>query len=246
MNYRHLQTPAALWLCRDAPPEHQLALQESVNLVTFSELIATICGLPLAKAETLMKILCGQSNLLDPHILWARLRVASLYELQTLGELTPKQAAKLKAALELGRRVYVVDPELPEQVNSPEDMYQLLSQHLAFQAVECFAAIALDVKHRVLAVRQFSQGTATETTIPPRELFRWALTIGATRLAIAHNHPSGDTTPSAQDQTLTAHLVTTAHHLGLYLLDHIIIGNGTFSSIRQQCPHYWEVEQLPF
>ena len=78
-----------------------------------------------------------------------------------------------------------------------------------------------------------SIGTATETLAHPREIFREVIKRGATRVVVAHNHPSGSLDPSPEDITLTRQLLKGANLLGIPLLDHLILGNGDFSSIRQ-------------
>ncbi len=78
-----------------------------------------------------------------------------------------------------------------------------------------------------------SIGTATETLAHPREIFREVIKRGATRIIVAHNHPSGSLEPSQEDLTLTRQLLQGAHLLGIPLLDHLILGNGDWSSIRQ-------------
>ena len=114
-----------------------------------------------------------------------------------------------------------------------------LADQLAYQSIERFAAIALDIKHHPLAIKVFTQGSSTETLAPPRDIFRWALTVGATRLIVAHNHPSGKLEPSKGDLLLTAGLIKAGKQLDLPVLDHMIIGKGDFNSIRQGKPDEW-------
>jgi DNA repair protein RadC len=93
--------------------------------------------------------------------------------------------------------------------------------------------LLLDIKHRLLSTQVISIGTATETIAHPRDIFREVIRQGATRVIVAHNHPSGQLEPSTEDIVLTRQLLSGAQLLGIPLLDHLILGNGNFSSLRQ-------------
>jgi DNA repair protein RadC len=112
-----------------------------------------------------------------------------------------------------------------------------------WQAQERFAVLLLDVKHRILASQVVTIGTATETLAHPREIFRECIRQGATRLIVAHNHPSGSLEPSPEDIQLTRQLLKAAQILGLPLLDHLILGNGDFVSLRDQTSLWQELPQ---
>ncbi|PLZ30388.1 hypothetical protein CBP27_23615, partial [Fischerella thermalis WC542] len=117
-----------------------------------------------------------------------------------------------------------------------------LSQDLMWQNQERFAVLLLDVKNRLLGTQVITIGTATETLAPPREIFREVIRQGATRLIVAHNHPSGNIEPSSEDIELTRQLLAGAAFLGIPLLDHLILGNGNHQSLREittlweECP----------
>jgi DNA repair protein RadC len=108
---------------------------------------------------------------------------------------------------------------------------------------ERFAVLLLDVKHRLLGTRIITIGTATETLAHPRDIFREVIKQGATRLIVAHNHPSGNTEPSPEDIHLTRQLLSGAQFLGIPLLDHLILGNGDFRSLRQATNLWNELPQ---
>lgn len=93
--------------------------------------------------------------------------------------------------------------------------------------------LLLDVKHRIIGSKVISVGTATETIAHPRDIFREVIKRGATRVIVAHNHPSGSLEPSQEDISLTRQLLKGSQILGIPLLDHLILGNGDWSSIRQ-------------
>ncbi|MGB3203496.1 MAG: JAB domain-containing protein, partial [Crinalium sp.] len=93
--------------------------------------------------------------------------------------------------------------------------------------------LLLDVKNKLIGTQVITIGTATETLAPPREIFREVLRQGATKVIVAHNHPSGNLEPSNEDISLTRQLLTGAQFLGIPLLDHLILGNGDYLSLRQ-------------
>jgi DNA repair protein RadC len=102
-----------------------------------------------------------------------------------------------------------------------------------WQTQERFAVLFLDIKHRILGTKVITIGTATETLAHPRDVFKEVIRQGATRLIVAHNHPSGSLDPSQEDIVLTRQLLEAANILGIPLLDHLILGNGDFVSLRQ-------------
>ncbi|MFN8800413.1 MAG: RadC family protein, partial [Pseudanabaena sp.] len=133
-------------------------------------------------------------------------------------------------------------PDLTE-VTDPAIAAAALSQDLMWQPQERLAVVMLNNKNRIIAQRVITIGTATETLAHPRDIFREVLKSGAVRLIVAHNHPSGNTTPSPEDINLTRQLLEAARMLSIPLLDHLILGNGTFSSIREVSTLWKEVPQ---
>ncbi|MGB5917295.1 MAG: DNA repair protein RadC [Phormidesmis sp.] len=161
------------------------------------------------------------------------LRAITAEELMKTSGIGPAKAATILAALELGKRVLKSQPPTMTVVDDPSVAAAALGHELMWQAQERFAVLLLDVKHRIIGSKVISIGTATETLAHPREIFREVIKRGATRVIVAHNHPSGSLEPSTEDIKLTRQLLKGAHLLGIPLLDHLILGNGDFSSIRQ-------------
>ena len=150
-------------------------------------------------------------------------------ELRALAGLGEAKAASLMAALELGRRsLGTAGPP----VTTPEEAYVQL-QDLSGARKETFKALYLDGRRRLLRSEVVSVGTLTATLVHPREVFGPALECGAASLVVAHNHPSGDPTPSHEDRLLTERLSQAGRLLGLNLDDHLVIGKGCFVSLRQ-------------
>ncbi|MEL7331129.1 MAG: DNA repair protein RadC [Cyanobacteria bacterium J06560_2] len=161
------------------------------------------------------------------------LRNVSAEELMKTPGVGPAKAATILAALELGKRVLQSQPPTMTIVDDPSVAAAFLGHELMWQTRERFAVLLLDVKHRIIGSEVVSVGTATETLAHPREIFREVIRRGATRIIVAHNHPSGSLEPSTEDISLTRQLLKGSHLLGIPLLDHLILGNGDFASIRQ-------------
>ncbi|MEO1295428.1 MAG: DNA repair protein RadC [Cyanobacteria bacterium J06636_16] len=161
------------------------------------------------------------------------LRDVSPQELMQIQGVGPAKAATIIAAIELGKRVLQTRPAEKTVVDDPSIAAAALSHELMWQSQERFAVLFLDIKHRILGSKVVSIGTATETLAHPREIFREVIRQGATRAIVAHNHPSGNIEPSPEDIVLTRQLLEASQILGIPLLDHLILGNGDFASLRQ-------------
>ncbi|MBF2049622.1 DNA repair protein RadC [Leptolyngbya sp. NK1-12] len=163
----------------------------------------------------------------------AALREVSVHELTQIPGVGPAKATTILAAIELGKRVLAAAPTEKTVIDDPAVAAAVLSADLMWQAQERFAILLLDVKHRLLGTRIISIGTATETLAHPREIFREIIRQGGVRAVVAHNHPSGNVDPSPEDIALTRQLLQGGQLLGIPLLDHLILGNGNYTSLRQ-------------
>lgn len=171
------------------------------------------------------------------------LRETSIQELTKIPGVGPAKATTILAALELGRRAFQISVLDRPLIDSPAAAAAALSHDLMWQAQERFAVLLLDTKHRLLGVKVITIGTATETLAHPRDIFREVIRQGATRLIVAHNHPSGNLDPSPDDLNLTRQLLAGAQFLNIPLLDHVILGNGNHRSLRQTTRLWEEVPQ---
>lgn len=151
---------------------------------------------------------------------------------QTRG-LGPAKAVKLVAALELGRRVAQLQPEDRTQIRTPEDLAQLLAPRLTSLDHEQLWVVVLDTKHQLERMQAIYRGSVNSAQVRVAEVFREAIRANAPAIAIAHNHPSGDPTPSADDIALTADLARAAKLLDIELIDHLVIGDGRWLSLRR-------------
>ncbi|OZA18039.1 MAG: hypothetical protein B7X85_04300 [Thiotrichales bacterium 17-46-47] len=134
--------------------------------------------------------------------------------------------AQLQAVLALSRRHHLAQLTTQSVVNSTNSAVALLSEHLSHQPNEVIAALFLNSKHQLIAFEIVSQGSLREAPIYPREIAKRAFHHNAGALIVAHNHPSGDATPSKADIDITYSLAKALKPLDIRLLDHIVIGKG--------------------
>ena len=156
--------------------------------------------------------------------------VAELARIRGLGD---AKAVRLKAALELGRRLAALSPDQRPQVGSPEDIANLLQIEMSALEQEQLRVVLLDTKHRILGTRTVYQGSVNQAQVRVAEVFRDAIRQNATAIVAVHNHPSGDPTPSAADVALTVEVVAAGRLLDIELLDHLIIGQGRWVSLKR-------------
>ncbi len=161
----------------------------------------------------------------------ARASTAELTSEHGIGE---AKAAQLKAAFELGRRLLVASPADRPQVRSPADAAQLLMAEMSLLEQEHLRLVLLDTKNFVLAIPTVYVGSLNTSLVRIGELFRYALKENCAALIVAHNHPSGDPTPSPEDVIMTSKIVEGGQLLDIEVLDHLIIGQGRFVSLKER------------
>ncbi|NEQ34939.1 MAG: JAB domain-containing protein [Okeania sp. SIO3I5] len=222
-------------------PRERLIASGPKSLST-AELIAILLGTGQGKGK-LSAVGLGQYILnqlsqyqRDPLSILRNITVQELTQIHGIGT---AKATTILAAIELGKRVFQSRPPELAVVDSPQAAADALSQDLMWQTQEKFAVLLLDVNNRLLGTQVITIGTATETLAHPREIFREVIRQGASRVIISHNHPSGNVEASPEDINLTKQLLAGAQFLAIPLLDHIIMGNGEHSSLRQTT-NLWE------
>jgi DNA repair protein RadC len=154
-------------------------------------------------------------------------------ELAAIAGIGPAKAASVLAALELGRRLAAKPLQRGDRIGSPEDVHRHFHARLRDAKAEEFHIVLLDARHRVLRSVLTSQGTLTASLVHPREVFRPALREAAAALVLVHNHPSGDPTPSREDRELTRRLARAGALLGIPVLDHVIVADRGYASLRE-------------
>ena len=143
------------------------------------------------------------------------------------------KAATIVAAVELGRRLSTKAAQKLEKIDGPEDVARYASPVLRFEQKEHFLVMLLDVRNHVLAMPTISVGSLTASVAHPREIFREAIRYSAANVILIHNHPSGDPTPSREDVCLTKQMMKAGEIMGIPVLDHIIIANDNFLSLKE-------------
>ena len=140
--------------------------------------------------------------------------------------------ASLEAALELGRRLATRRLRVGDAVLGPEDVFRHFHARLRDAPHERFLVLLLDGRHRVVREVVTSQGTLTASLVHPREVFSPALREAAAALILVHNHPSGDPAPSREDREVTVRLARAGELLGVPVLDHVIVAERGWASLR--------------
>ncbi|MBI4879776.1 MAG: DNA repair protein RadC [Planctomycetes bacterium] len=155
-------------------------------------------------------------------------------ELKTVSGIGPARAARLAAAFELARRLATEAPPRGSAIQSGSDVQRLLAPRLRDLRKEVFVALLLDGKNRLLREERVSEGSLTSSIVHPREVFGPAIRESAGAIVVAHNHPSGDPTPSREDLEVTARLAEVGRLVGIGLLDHVILGDPGYVSLRER------------
>lgn len=137
------------------------------------------------------------------------------------------------AAIELGSRIATADKPVTESILTPQDADAILRPRIAHLDREVFCVILLDTKNRVIAVLTIAIGTLSAATVHPREIFKPAIKASAAGLILAHNHPSGSTSPSKEDRAFTRRVGDAGETIGIEVIDHLIIGNPGFTSLKE-------------
>ena len=144
------------------------------------------------------------------------------------------KAATIAAAFELGRWL-ALEGDVPRpRVSSPADIARLLQGELELLQQEELRLLTLDTKHQLLASTMLYRGSLNSAPARVAEVFREAVRRNAAAVAVAHNHPSGDPTPSADDVALTRALVAAGELLEIAVLDHVVFGHGRYVSLRER------------
>jgi len=209
----------------DQECQHPADADASVPQVspTTADALARLLGLPLSTA----------AGLLEEYGSLARLRRASPDALRR-GGLTPRRAAQLMAALDLAVVVRAERPQVRPRVTSAADAARLLVPEMSVLESEQMRVLLLNTKNRLIAIVALYTGTVSACQIRVGEIFREAVRHNATSLILVHNHPSDDPTPSPEDVAITREIVRAGQLLDVEVLDHLVIGGDTYTSLRER------------
>ncbi|PTL77713.1 DNA repair protein RadC [Vitiosangium sp. GDMCC 1.1324] len=212
---------------REKPPEAESPRERLFRLgaaaLTDPELLSVLLGSSSrsrALAEALLATKGGLKQLVqqDPRELCVRPGMGAV------------RTAQVMAALELGRRAQRVTERRP-RLRTPREIYTYLAPNLSALRREVFHVLCFNARNVLLHDARVAEGTINACMVDPREVFAAAITSRATAIVLAHNHPSGDPEPSGQDLGLTAQLIEAGRVLGIKVLDHVVVGDGTYTSL---------------
>jgi DNA repair protein RadC len=161
----------------------------------------------------------------------SRVSFAELCDVHGLGE---AKACQLKSALELGRRLLLAQPEERLQVRSPADLAPVLMLEMAPLDQETLRVVLLNTKNQVIKFSDVYKGSLNSSLVRVAEVFKEAVRVNAAAIIVAHNHPSGDPTPSQEDVRVTEQIVSAGKLLEIEVLDHLVIGERKYVSLRER------------
>jgi DNA repair protein RadC len=212
----------------DRPREKMLA--GGPGALTDSELLAILIGSGTREQSALdiAREMTKDNGLLNNLAVTKNIR--ELAKTKGLGQ---AKAATIIAALELGRRVAYAEPLDRYSITTPEEGVALLMPRLRYETKEHFLVVLLNSKNKVLQIEQISEGSLNSSVVHPREVFTPAVLHHAAAILAAHNHPSGDPTPSKEDKALTETLAQAGKYMGIPVLDHLIIGDAAYYSFKE-------------
>ena len=160
--------------------------------------------------------------------------MASRTELMNIAGIGPKKANDLIAAMELGYRLATSLRPINGKASSSFVIGSRFIEELKDEEQEHFIVLCLNTKNEIIARKTISIGTLDQAIVHPRDVFRFAIKNNAARIIAVHNHPSGNPEPSENDKTVTKRLIRSGDILGVEILDHIIVGNDSYVSLRER------------
>lgn len=184
----------------------------------------------------MMSLLLGVNRMkLEPLLIEESLENLFKLSLAELEKSTSRGlAAKIYALGEVIRRQRMFSGEAKPTINSPQDVYSLLSAEMRYLDREEVRVLLLNTKNHVMRIETISIGSLNASVVHPREVFKAAVKQSANSMILVHNHPSGDPTPSGEDIAITKRLYDVGEMMGIEVLDHIIIGDGRYVSLKER------------
>lgn len=228
-----IESPEYVLMIRDLPVDlrpRERMLYAGPSALSTAELLAIILRVGnkgenvIRMAERLLSEFGGVTGL-------AQANFEELCATYGMGE---AKATQIKAALELGRRLMVASPAERPQVRSPIDIANLLMLEMSLLEQEQLRTVLLDTKNVVIKVHTVYSGSLNSAVVRISEVFREAIRSNSASIAVVHNHPSGDPTPSPEDVRVTEMIVEAGALLDIDVLDHLIIGRNRFVSLKER------------
>lgn len=203
-------------------------LKNGAMSLSDAELLAVI----LQKGSKKENVVDMSNRLLSKHGI-DKLCDLSLKELQEIDGIGPAKAMQIKALFEFNKR-HSLSRQNGKPIKSAKDVYDYASQRLNSNDKEHFMILHLDSKNRIIKDEVISIGTLNASIIHPREIFKSAIKESANSIILVHNHPSGDSEPSAEDEQVTEKLFEAGELLSIKVLDHVIIGKDNYHSFKEK------------
>lgn len=164
----------------------------------------------------------------------AKIKEATLEELQDIEGIGKATACKLKAAFKLGEKSEVKNKRYGQKIETAEDIYDLLKNELKDKKKEHIKVVSLDSRNEVIDIEGAAVGTLNGNLAHPREVFSKAIRNSAASIILVHNHPSGDPEPSQSDIKITKDMLEAGKVIGINMVDHVIIGDGEHFSFKDE------------
>lgn len=181
----------------------------------------------LSAIDLATRILCEGSGGLG-HL--GRCRVDELIRIEGVGK---AKACQLLAALELGKRMSKLDAPLRIDIHAPKDVADRYMSEMRFLDREVFKVLYLNTKNEIIRDEAVSVGSLNASIVHPREVFKPAIVHSSNAVILMHNHPSGNPSPSQEDIQITKRLSEAGELIGIKVLDHIVIGDGRYYSLKE-------------
>jgi len=207
---------------KDSRPRERL-LKFGIENLSEAELLALILEKG-TKKENVIEV----SNRLIAQYGLDKLSECSLKELQEINGIGQAKAMQILALFEISKRKGMINKETI-QIKSAKDVFEIFHEKLKDEKQENFYVLMLNSKNFVIGQEKISLGIVDSSIIHPREIFRSAIKNSASRIILVHNHPSGDSSPSKEDEKVTEEIAKAGEVLGIQVLDHVIIGKSYWS-----------------
>lgn len=220
-------------MIRDVPQDErprERLLKEGAQTLSNQELIAII----LRTGTVNESVLQVSQRLLRQFEGLKLLKDASVEELTKIKGIGKAKAVQLMASIELGKRFGRLNMDETYTIHSPEDGANYVMEDMRFLQQEHFVSLYLDTKNKVIHKQTVFVGSLNASIVHPREVFKEGLRRSAASIICFHNHPSGDPTPSREDIEVTKRLVEAGKIIGIDVLDHIVIGDRNYVSLKEK------------
>jgi DNA repair protein RadC len=218
---------------KDIPSEdrpRERLLKYGAEVLSNSELLAILIRVG-TKSESAIKI---AQKIISTEEGLQFLSTSTLEELSSYKGIGTAKAAQIKAALEIGKRLKNFRTDHRIKINKPFDAVEILMEDMRYLKKEHLKVLFLNTKNFVICVQDLSIGSLSSSVVHPREIFSEAIRKSCSSIIVSHNHPSGDPTPSQEDISITKRLYEVGKLVGIELLDHLIIGDGVYISLKEK------------